>query len=208
MRLTIFNLYSRLRTKFIAKKRIIDRYELSSDGSVIIDVSVEKIEDLYNYFDRKAPYLKKDLDQELADYLIDCVREIGNSGFIIRISLEHLRDEQRERVRKSIRNFFMYLDELEHRKMRMMFRNSLMLFGVGLAILAVSIVLNKHISSSSSVVGTVFAEGLTIAAWVALWEALATVLIEWYPRHRDILLYRSIAGSQVVFHRFPANENT
>lgn len=188
------------------KKQILDRYEITPDKHIVIDVSVEKIEYLYNYFDRKAPYLKKDLDQELVDYLIDCVNEIGDIDFIIRISLASLPDVKRmERVRKSICNFFMYLGNIERRKMRKMFRTTSILFAAGLVILAVSIVVNKHIGLSTGVVGSVFAEGLTIASWVSLWEALATFLIQWPPHRSDIRLYKRIAQATVVFHHFPAS---
>ena len=36
-------------------------------------------------------------------------------------------------------------------------------------------------------------EGLTVAAWVSLWEALATFLIKWMPIRKRLLLYERIA---------------
>jgi len=51
------------------KKSIISRYERTENKEVIIDVSIRAVEDLYNNFDRTAPYLKKDLEQEFVDYV-------------------------------------------------------------------------------------------------------------------------------------------
>ncbi len=47
-------------------KRIVDRYEHTVDGIVIIDVAARRVEDLYEDFDKTAPYHKKDLDEDLA----------------------------------------------------------------------------------------------------------------------------------------------
>jgi len=48
-------------------------------------------------------------------------------------------------------------------------------------------------------VAHVFAEGLIVAAWVSLWESLATFLIEWFPQLRNIKLYYRLAAVQPVF---------
>jgi hypothetical protein len=49
------------------------------------------------------------------------------------------------------------------------------------------------------VTANVFAEGLTVAAWVSLWEALAVLLIEWFPHRKNIVLYRRLANAELVF---------
>ncbi|MDT8318821.1 MAG: hypothetical protein RQ824_12665 [bacterium] len=78
-------------------------------------------------------------------------------------------------------------------------RVSLILLGVGLSILTLSIWINEAISEHESVVSRVFAEGLTVAAWVSLWESLATFLINWAPHRRNVKMYERIARSTVLF---------
>ena len=63
---------------------------------------------------------------------------------------------------------------------------------------------NRLLPADPGVVGQVCAEGLTVAAWVSMWEALATFLIQWRPYRRDIRLYRRIAGAEVSFRQCPA----
>lgn len=187
------------------KKDIISRYELDDDGNVIIDTSIKTVEDLYNFFDRMAPYIKKDLDQEFVDYLIDCVREIGGYNFVIRISLINMPDNATmERVRGSIGTFFGYLQELEKKAIRSMFRRSFVLFGIGLGLLACAIVANRRISGNEGVWLEVFAQGLTVAAWVSLWEAIANIFLEWHPHRRDIKTYSRIIHARVMFRQLPA----
>jgi hypothetical protein len=187
------------------KKSITDRYQATEDGQIIIDASVRKVEDLYSDFDRTAPYLKKDLDGDFVDYLIDCAKEIDNPDFVIRISLTQEPDEFRiDRVRNSIRNFFLYLQELEIRAIKTMFRRTLILLGIGLGLLILAILAHQRFSAGTGVLSQVFSEGLTIAAWVSLWEATANLFLEWHPHRRNMKLYRRIMAAPVSF-TFPSH---
>jgi uncharacterized membrane protein YidH (DUF202 family) len=184
------------------KKPIISRYELNEKNEVIIDASVRSVEDLYNNFDRTADYMKKDLDQEFVDYVTDCVREIGKRSFIIRISLSIMPDQVvMDRVRRSVRTFFLYLQEMERRQLRAMLRRSLVLFVIGLALLVMAIGVTRRFSSSEGVLAEVFSQGLTVAAWVSLWEAIANLFIEWYPRRQEIKRYGRVTNATVMFRR-------
>jgi hypothetical protein len=180
------------------KKVILSRYARTGEGKVIIDVAAGRIQDLYDNFDKYAPYQRKDLDQHLVDYLTDCAREVGKMPFIIRVTLNQSPDESLvSRVRKSIENFFLYLIELETRSVKKMFRTSMMLLAVGFGILIVAVMVNRMMASSTSIIGQVFAEGLTVAAWVSLWEALATFLVEWAPHRQEARIYEHLARAPI-----------
>ena len=184
------------------KKSIYSRYELTEDGRIIIDISVRRLEGLYHNFDLTAPYPMKELNAEFVDYIIECVREIEKKDFLIRLScIETPVETGEERFRKSIRNFFEYLQLLEKRKTGMLLRTSSILLGVGLAILFISIWFNSRIGGSPDVAIQVIGEGLTIAAWVSLWEALATFLVQWPLNRRELALYKRIANAQVTIRR-------
>lgn len=188
------------------KKDVLNRYERTSDGRVLIDVAAASVEDFYNDFDKNAPYIRRDLDQDLVEYLIDCARELGHEPFAIRFTLDKKTDEKvHSRVRRSLNVYFQYLAEIERQKTHRMLRRSSILLCAGLAILFVSVWVNQVIISEASVWGNVFAQGLTVAAWVSLWESLATFLIEWFPHRKDIKLYRRLSHAQLVFREEPAN---
>ena len=182
------------------KKAVLNRYERDAEGRFLIDVAAEKVEDLYSNFDRSVPFVRRDLDQNLVDYLIDCLKELGHEPFNISFTLTRPPDETRlARIKRSVNNFFLYLAEVERQKIRQMVRRSLVLFSIGIVILFISVWINRWLGPDRSVVANVFAEGLTIAAWVSLWEALATFLIEWFPHIREINLYRRLASVQPIF---------
>jgi hypothetical protein len=183
---------------------ILERYSRTTDGRVIVDIAAGRIEELYNDYDRSAPYVKKDLEPDLVDYIVDCVRELGEEKFALQVSVDTpVEAEQMARLKISINKYFLYLRDLEVRELKGMFRTSFILLVVGIAILTLSVWLNRFIQVHETVVSRVFAEGLTVAAWVSLWEALATFLINWLPHRRQIKLYARIANAPVVFNPGP-----
>ncbi len=188
-------------------KRIEDRYEHTADGLVIVDVAARRVEDLYEDFDKTAPYHKKDLDEDLASYLTECVREIGQVDFVIRFMFEcYPSEEFMLRVRTSVHKFFIYQRELEIGAMNKMLRTAATLLVIGIIILGLSLWVNNllAVDGTPSFLKTVFAEGLTIVAWVSVWEALATFLLNW-PQHLFLIkLFRKIAEAPVQFQ--PSSE--
>jgi hypothetical protein len=182
------------------KKTILDRYAVTDDGKIIIDISVRGIEELYHNFDRTAPYTKKEFDEDFVDYLPDCVREIRQADFVIQFSLETEPDAAtKERVCSSIQNYYIYLKELEMRALKAMFNRFLVLFGVGIGLLILAIITTRQLTVSQDVISEVFASGLTIAAWVSLWEAIALLFLEWQPHRHNIRLFKKIVNAPVCF---------
>lgn len=182
------------------RKHIVDRYRRDDCGQVIIDISTGKVNDLYEDFDLQAPYIKKDLDYDLVEYLIESVREIHQEPFSVHFSFaEHLTEDLEKRVRKSIPNYFGYLLETNRREVMKTLRSSFTLLCIGGTMLAISIYLNLNFDLENSVVEGVLAEGLVIAAWVSVWEGLAAVLLSGPPLLKDRKVYKKLAGTTLVF---------
>lgn len=188
------------------KKQILDRYARTRDNKLKIDIAVRRVEDLYNDLDKHAPYRKKELDQDLVEYLIDSVSEIGQEEFVIEFRLTAVTDSiLMARVKTSIHNYFLYLKELELRELARMTRTSIILFSIGVAILSISVWINQKITGQGGVIPLVFSEGLNVAAWVSLWNAIATFLISWAPRRRQIKMYERIARATILFRETAQN---
>jgi hypothetical protein len=183
------------------KKGILERYPRAEDGRLIIDVTAGRVEDLYNHFDRDAPYIRKELDADLVEYITESVNEIDKEPFVIRFRLNEPPEPGLiSRLQSSIQNYYLYLREWEARELASMLRTSTVLLIAGIAILATSVWFNQHIAARETVITSVFAEGLTIAAWIAMWESLATFIVNWAPHRRRIRLYERIAATPVLFN--------
>ena len=182
---------------------ITDRYEKNHDGRLIIDVTVAKIEELYNSFDSAASYKKKDLDEEFADYLIDCVREIKQHDFLLRINLEYPETQEKmDRVRGSIRHYFKYRQERQRRKINKHLGRSGYLFGLGITLVFLALSMGNRYEAMGNILTDIGVEGLTIVAWVSMWEAASNLIFEWVPHFHRFKQYGRISASEVLF-RYP-----
>lgn len=182
------------------KRTALGRYDRDAAGCIVIDVAATRAEDLYNDFDKSAPFTRRDLDPDLVDYLIACARELRGEPFVVRFSLQSpLAEGTGERIRRSVKAYFHYLVDGERGRTLAMLRRSALLLGIGLGLLWISLSVNRALGPSPSVGEKVLSEGLTVAAWVSLWESLAIFLIEWFPHRRSIRLYRRLATAEVVF---------
>ena len=181
-------------------RAILDRYATSADGAVIIDVATHHVGDLYNTFDRFSPDVRKDLDGELVAYVVGCAREIGRRPLCLRITLpERPDDASRAAIRDSFRRYVKYLEDTEKQEMSRTLRSSGVLLAAGLVLLLLAIVVGENAGQGAAILPRVFAEGLTVAAWVALWQVLAIYLVHWAPYRRALRLYRSLAAAPVDF---------
>jgi len=103
------------------------------------------------------------------------------------------------RLTDSIRSYFNCKKQLQNGKLAKMMRTSFIFLVAGLVILGLSIALNEKIAGTDAVVLDVFAQGLTVAAWLSLWEALANFLINWTPYIRMRNNYDRIIHAQLLF---------
>ena len=182
------------------KKTILERYPRMSDGCYVIDINAGKASDLYNDFDKIAPYVRKELDQDLVEYITESASDLDKENYLIQFRLlERASDDLQARIIKSINSYFLYLRSIELSELGRMMKTSLALLMVGVVILFFSVWVNSGITADSTVTQKVFAEGLTVAAWVAMWEALATFLVSWLPISRKVSLYNRIAKTSVQF---------
>jgi hypothetical protein len=182
------------------KENILERYPRTTDGRYIVDISAGKVSDLYDDFDKHAPYVRKELDQDLVEYITDSVRDLGREEFTIRLRLvEPPDDAMTARVTASINSYFLYLKTIEFNKLGRVIRTSLIYLVLGVAMLFLTVWLNQKLTPDATVLSRVFAQGLTVAAWVSLWEALATFLVNWTPYSRQIRMYERIAEAPVLF---------
>lgn len=71
----------------IMRSDVLSRHERDPNQTILIDVAAGSVGDLNNDFDRSAPYIRRDLDQDLVDYLIECARELENEPNAIPFTL-------------------------------------------------------------------------------------------------------------------------
>ena len=72
-------------------------------------------------------------------------------------------------------------------------KNSIIFFIIGFFLVALSFILSEEENLAIKIVS----EGVMIGGWVALWEALAIVLVNWLTLNKNLKIYKKIANSKV-----------
>ena len=178
------------------KKNILDRYDKTIENEIIIKISTNKFENLFDNFDMSSSFLKKDLSQQLVDYIIESVSEISNEKFIIKFYFkEKIEQENILHLKKSFDSYFNYLEELEKNKMREQVKNSFIFMLIGVFFITLSILLEVN----QQLTYRIISEGLMIAGWVSMWGAMATILVKWLPLSKKLKLFKKIVNSKIEF---------
>lgn len=176
------------------KDNILERYDINENNDLLIKIYTKNIEDLYEDYDKKSSFIKKDLNHKLEEYLFESVKEIGNQNFEIQFIFENKIEKESElRLKNSIRDYFLYLRFLEKKNLRENLKNSSLFIVIGFILISLSFKLSDH----SGFLYKLFSEGTMVAGWVALWEALAILLVNWLPLYKKLRILKRIAFAKI-----------
>ena len=183
------------------KKDILhDRYDFTEDDKAIIDISLESINDLFNSFDKKTSFYKRELDQDFEDYLIASVRELEGHDFVIKLEIENNYDKiTEEPIRKAIKNHFRFLYWKERKKISKVVLKFVLLLVLGIALMAFYYQHSRFIGRFDAVptYSKIIIEGINIAGWVAFWEAFTCLIFGFIPIVKNKNIFESISKSGI-----------
>ena len=75
-------------------------------------------------------------------------------------------------------------------------KNSIIFFIIGFLLVFISFSLSEHKNLAYKIIS----EGFMIGGWVALWEALAIVLVKWLPLNKNLKIYNKIANAKIEIY--------
>ncbi len=179
------------------KNSITNRYDKNSNDELVINISASKVEDLFEDYDKKSTFIKKDLKESLEKYLIESVEEIGEHPFIIKFYFDEISNEEsNQKVQNSIKDYFEYLQYWEQKKMKVQIKNSFIFLIIGFVFVSISF----NLAENEEFFFRLISEGSMVAGWVSLWEALATILIKWLPLRNKLKIFRNISSAKIEFN--------
>lgn len=172
---------------------------LESEKAYCIDVQLEDYRDAYSNWDY-SPFINRDLDDDLLDYLISCSYEIPKKKtMIIQFHLLHqLRDINREQ--KSIEgmyNFFIYrIRKIKNDRLHLI-RNTFSFLFIGTVLLVAANIASANINDIF--LNKLLSEGLFIGAWVMIWEMFSIWFFKVNSLTNRIKHYQRLVKSKIVF---------
>lgn len=151
---------------------------------ILIELSLNKIGQLYNSFD-PSPFHEKELDSDADAYIVSAVREIGADKpikLVIDLPPEELKAPGAADIERAIRNHFGYRLQTARRDLRHELQRGRTSLLIGLAFLAACMAGREvALTFVPSAVQRILSEGLLIIGWVAMWGPLEVFLYGWWP---------------------------
>lgn len=165
-----------------------------------IEIKLRDLGQLFNSMD-PSPFHEKDLDDDAEEFITSWAQEYHRHepvSLVVHLQQPPDCPDPKGMIENAVHHYYSYrakLSRLEFKRLMKRGRQSLV---IGLAFLGMCLVLVEVLASRPP--GTFpgfLRESLTIAGWVAMWRPLEIYLYDWWPLHRQGLLFRKLSRMPV-----------
>lgn len=166
-----------------------------------IRIRVQHLNQLFQTLD-PFPFRERDLDAGVEDYVVGWAGSLGRRSplaITIHLPIGQGPPEGGAQIEAGFRNFFAARAEIISLDLRALFRSGRDSLAIGLAVLAVTVLVGGAISRNlpEGFAHRFFEEGLIILGWAANWRPIEIFLFDWWPIARGRDLYRRLAEAKV-----------
>jgi hypothetical protein len=154
----------------------------------VIRLRVRDLRQLFDTLD-PAPFLERDLDDRMAEYVESCAAEIPRQlqlRLVVHLPHDQIEAGQRETVQTAVQRHYQHQADLVRQRLRRMMHEGRQSLAIGLVVLTACLLIADAASSSSWHGVRVLGEGLVIGGWVAMWRPIEILLYDWWPLRREI----------------------
>lgn len=182
---------------------ILKRYDMTVDNKFIVHANIPSYTALFENYDYTSSFYKRDINEKLVDYLLECAEEIGNrNSFVIRFDLPEKEKSETEEgdIITGFTNYFDYLVTLSRKEIGLALKRML----IHLAIAGIAILLWLFMAPGD-VENPVLRQlsltsGLFVAVWVLLLTGVSRFVYRVQARLRQIRLFKKIKACPVQFN--------
>lgn len=167
----------------------------------VIKVHVAELKQLFNAMD-PSPFRDKDLDPKAEEFIVEWSNDVpSDAQLALLILLDRpagLPDEAAV-LRDAIHEYFAQRALSTRRRLRQVLRLGRSSLLIGLAFLAVLLVLGDLVADQfkGSGFAEIFRESFLIGGWVAMWRPLEVFLYDWWPIRREAKNFDRLATMPV-----------
>jgi hypothetical protein len=167
----------------------------------VIEVHVAELKQLFNAID-PSPFREKDLDANAEEFIVGWARDVPRDAplaLLVYLDRPAGLPEEPAILRDAIREFFSHRSQASKKRLRQLFRVGRTSLLIGLAFLAVSLVVGDLIANvlGNGKIGELLRESLLIGGWVAMWRPMEIFLYDWWPIRTEIRLYDRLSAMPV-----------
>ena len=179
-------------------------------GTGLLELFISDPMQLFNSMD-PAPFRERDLDDKVADYIIDWARELPASAqpaLVVNLRQPPRTDvDEAEILRDAVHLDFRRRASSSRRSLKQLFKDGRLSLVIGLSFLAVAILLSDFISGriSNENYALLVQESMVIGGWVALWHPISIFLYEWWPIRAEARLFDRLGTMDVQLRHVAAD---
>ncbi|MGZ9128078.1 MAG: hypothetical protein ACXW4Z_09910 [Candidatus Binatia bacterium] len=178
----------------------------------VVEVRVEEVIQLFDTLD-PFPFRERDLDKDAEDYIVSWARELPPARpikIVIHAPAKEVESALSGQLQPALSRYFNYRAEAIDRDLRELFRVGRRALGIGLATLAVCVLVSSAVTkvAGTGTISRFFEEGLVILGWVANWKPIQTFLYDWWPVAGRRDLYRRLAAAKVELQPLSVREGS
>lgn len=164
-----------------------------------IDVQLEDYRDAYSDWDF-SPYINRDLDEGLTQYLLECSKEIPSKYHLIvqfHIISKSRSDSREEKSIIGMHNYFKYqLRKLKNKKIQVAM-DVVKFLCMGSILLLAGFYLDEFFKESLLL--SVLSEGFFVGGWVMLWEMFSTWFFDLTKLRNTHKHFKRLNDSTLIF---------
>ena len=162
-------------------------------GCAVLDVRLPELNRIFDALD-PAPFRERDLDPKAEDYLVEWARELPAGmplGVTVHLTGEVPTAEDARMLRQAIHEHFARRARSTRRQLRQLLRIGRKSLVIGLAVLAVAMIIGELVSGlvGRYDYGEIIGHSLLIGGWVALWRPFEILLYDWWPIRAEAQLF-------------------
>ena len=172
------------------------------NGKHVIEINISMFEQLYDKRDPN-PYRRKDLDDDIVEYLTSSYFEIGGKN-LSKIKIYHqddLNKEDEHDIINAIHEYFKYRTNLTQFKIDEILKTGMISLGIGLIFLSITIISSKHLKLSDQIINSFLKELLLLIGWVSMWKPINIFLYEWWPFLRNKKMFLDLSYIPISVER-------
>lgn len=169
------------------------------DGKPCIEVEVESLRQIFDERD-PAPFRQKDLDDDLAEYILLSSQEIGidRVGKIIIFHSENSGSDLPEADAKfALQRFFAYESEQSRKRIKSILKMGFKALVIGTGFLIVAILAAMSLQNEQGFMASFFKEGMLLLGWVSMWKPVNTFLYDWWPERDLMKVYEKLSQLEI-----------
>lgn len=171
----------------------------TSTGNYVIQVALDKYNDIFNDWDR-APFRKRDMDPDLANFLENCFEEIPSKHGVdicFYLPKEEKDVNREESLIAGIKTYYSFYMHQEIKVLKGSYRKIFNYLFSSLGLLAVSVFLSTIIGENIFL--RTIQQGFNIGGWVFLWEVISMVFFRGREVSSEINKYQRFLNSLIYF---------